>query len=591
MNSLPQQFPWRIFFRIAVTQAVLVFVAILSSGLAARYFFREHFVFQSSQELNNSLTVLSRNIDDFIPPDWCRKHVENTYVRLAALRYDGTVICDSSSDTDPPEKHMEFSEFKKAIQDSIFHSRFEGDHMYGALPLPAQRLILRGSIPVTWFTQAVRVFDASLGVILGVIGIMLILAAFIVARRLVFPLGRLLVKTRSIATNPNGPLKEDLGEEAFGEWSDLESNIDDLRKKLEKTAQHLSIEQVELDTLMAAISDAVLAVDPEGVPLFYNSRFEMSFPGFNRQKKFWEIFRDPEILETFRAALDKGRNGSTRAIPWEGDKGKRYFTLSVSPLRRQGILYGAMGIFHDVTELKSAEQMRIDFVANVSHELRTPLTSIKGYTETAMQDVSAQPEVFAKTSIPEFLTIISRNATRLMNLMGDLIDLSSIESTEILQKEILRTSEITTRVLKQLEPRFQARKQSVELDFQAPMVFADASRLEQVIANLLDNANKYTPEGGNIRVTWLNDKESVLLRIHNSGPGIPKEHHARLFERFYRIDKARSREQGGTGLGLAIVKHILQRHEGSVGVESEQGKGTTFTCRFPDVSSAQDTNT
>jgi two-component system, OmpR family, phosphate regulon sensor histidine kinase PhoR len=593
VSSLKKHFPWRIFYRIALFQSLLILAAILISGLAARYFFKSYFESQLVDQLRDSLTVLSRSMDEILTAEWCARLVRDTQFHLVAAQFDGTVICDSMGGPPPPVPLTYEKDFQNAVSKLggyTFHYKFSADKMLGSLSLPAQRVILRGSLSTVTLSRAIKVFDASLGAVLALTALGLVLLSIVAARRMVFPLGRLLVKTQSLLSNQTPVLREDLQEDSFGEWSDLESNIDSLRKNLEKTTQTLSMEQVELDALMAAISDAVLAVDPDGTPLFYNSRFELNFGGggFTRQQKFWEVFRDPEILEAFRGSLNRGKNASTRAVLFENDRGvRRYFTLSVSPLRRQGQIYGALGIFHDVTELKSAEQMRIDFVANVSHELRTPLTSIKGYTETLLQDINSNPKQFKDTSVGEFLAIIARNTSRLMNLMGDLLDLSSIESTEILQKELLRTSEVTARVLKQMEPRFQAKHQKVETHFEATAVMADSNRLEQVLANLLDNAQKFTPDGGTIYVTWVADEKNTKLRVKDTGPGIPAEHHGRLFERFYRIDKARSREQGGTGLGLAIVKHILQRHEGSVSVESEPGKGATFICRFPNMSSHQ----
>lgn len=266
-----------------------------------------------------------------------------------------------------------------------------------------------------------------------------------------------------------------------------------------------------------------------------------------------------------------------KATPFLRDGSKRFFSISVAPLRRKsGQIYGAVGVFHDVTELKAAEQIRIDFVANVSHELRTPLTSIKGYTDTLLDDVRA-----GRPLMKEFLEVIEKNVERLMSLIGDLLDLSSLESTDVMVKTENSTQEVSARVLQQIQGRFLLKGQQVLPVFTAPVVHADSKRLEQVLVNLLDNANKYTPQGGKIFLDWVIDGNDVLLKVKDDGPGIPTEHQTRLFERFYRVDKARSREQGGTGLGLAIVKHIMQRHDGAAWVESKVGHGATFVCRFP----------
>lgn len=419
-----------------------------------------------------------------------------------------------------------------------------------------KRMVLSASVPAVEVQEALQVFDASLAVVL--LGVAVVLVAFAIWS------GKGLV---------------------YGEWSELEMSIDDMRKDLESKTESLNLERQELSTLMGAISDAVLSVDSDGAPLYFNSRFEVLFgpPGAYSQDvrgvRLFEMFRDPDILNAFHGAIKLGKMGTALAVPvvMSSDGARRFFSLSVSPLKKpNGKIYGAIGIFHDVTELKAAEQMRIDFVANVSHELRTPLTSIKGYTDTIVGDVKQ-----GRAIVPEFLGTIARNVDRLMGLINDLLDLSSLESGEILQKTKLSTEEFTARVISQLRPALENKKHSAKVDVVAPFVTADPRRLEQVLVNLLDNAIKYTPQGGKVMVHWLADATSVYLRVSDTGPGIPPEHHSRLFERFYRVDKARSRELGGTGLGLAIVKHIMQRHEGAIWVESKQGQGATFICRFP----------
>ncbi len=369
------------------------------------------------------------------------------------------------------------------------------------------------------------------------------------------------------------------------ERNGLVREIEDLKKKYEVATQNLRMEEGELETVMSAISDAILAVDKEGRPIFFNTKFEIVF-GQGKIPKFLrlrEIFEDPQIVSAFEMALREGRNSSSHSFKFSSSNGQvRYFNLSVSPLSRSGlVIYGALGIFHDVTELKTAEQMRIDFVANVSHELRTPLTSIKGYTETLLADFQKDPESLKQESTEEFLEKIARNASRLMNLVGDLLDLSSIESNEAFHKELVLTEDIMSRISRTMEEKFKIKKQVLESKCFHKEVWADPNRLEQVLINLIDNAHKYTPEGGHVSVIWKREANEVILTVKDTGVGIPAEYHSRLFERFYRVDKARSRDQGGTGLGLSIVKHIMQKHEGSVSLESAPKKGSTFICRFP----------
>jgi two-component system phosphate regulon sensor histidine kinase PhoR len=232
---------------------------------------------------------------------------------------------------------------------------------------------------------------------------------------------------------------------------------------------------------------------------------------------------------------------------------------------------------NEIEALRRAEKMRIEFVANVSHELRTPMTSIKGYAETLLQDFENGTEIN-----PDFLKIILKNSNRLIALINDLLDLSAIESgADQINLNDLDTSEVSRHVLSNLHHAAKFKEIEISMDCKTPQVHADPKRLEQVMTNLVDNAIKYCPPHSKIKVEWSKLGNEVLLKVIDNGHGIPEKYLDRLFERFYRIDKGRSRETGGTGLGLAIVKHIMQRHGGSATVESEIGVGTTFICKFP----------
>jgi two-component system, OmpR family, phosphate regulon sensor histidine kinase PhoR len=350
-----------------------------------------------------------------------------------------------------------------------------------------------------------------------------------------------------------------------------------------ETAEEIRSQRDELSTLVAGISDAILALDLDESPLFYNTQFavlvgqELLNQGHS---KLIEMIRDPDIVHAFRYSLNEGKTFHLKAVPHtQGDR-KKFYSLSISPLKRPDrTVYGAVGIFHDVTELRNAEQIRIEFVANVSHELRTPLTAIKGYTDTLIEDVKS-----GRAVEKSFLEVIHRNTDRLMHLISDLLDLSAMDSgVDSLVKEKISTEELTNRLVGQLKKSLEAKNQTIEVRILASYVFADLKRIEQVLINLLDNASKYSPVGGKLLIEWRKENYSgdTLLEVRDEGPGIPSEHHDRLFERFYRVDKGRSRDTGGTGLGLAIVKNIMQRHGGAVWVESEIHRGSSFTCQFP----------
>lgn len=408
------------------------------------------------------------------------------------------------------------------------------------------------------------------------------------ARYYARPLGRLIQRARELrridAQVDDETMDPDALLEEPGEWYDLERALNRIHRDLRHKTEDLSREREELSALIGAVSDAILAVDRNGDPLFFNSQFALLFRVAKDGAKalsLTETFRVPEILQGYRDVLEGGRMRTiTIATHTLHHPLPRHFAISIAPLRIGGSepSYGAVGIFHDVTELKQSEQIRIEFVGNASHELRTPLTSIKGYVETLREDIKA--ERFEGAS--GFLDIISRNVDRLIFLVNDLLDLSTLESGSELSKSVVSTPEITESALKQLDKKIAAKRQDIHVKFDSDHLHADARRVEQVLVNLVHNAIKYIPEGRRIDIIWEPAENATILRVRDNGPGIPIEHQSRLFERFYRVDVGRSREQGGTGLGLSIVKHIMIKHGGSVRLESRAGQGAEFICTFPD---------
>ncbi len=403
------------------------------------------------------------------------------------------------------------------------------------------------------------------------------------ARRLVVPLGRLIDKTRRLRKFPFE--SDELGESEWaydepGEWYDLERALNKLGEDLRKKTIRLSREKTEMRTIMGAVSEAVLAVDEKNRPLFFNSQFALLFGLSGKETTglaVQDVIRSPEVLQTYEQCFKEGQTIRVECeLAVENAPIKRTFIVSVSPLRKKHNqeIYGAVGIFYDITSLKRAERIRIEFVGNVSHELRTPLTSIKGYVQMLEQDFRSG----TLNQAPEFVSIISKNVDRLILLVNDLLDLSSLESGAELDRTEVDARELTEGVLRQVD----ARQHVVKIHYGIQTVSADFLRLEQVLRNLIQNAVRYVPAGKTIEIIWEPmDEHGVRLRVKDDGPGIPMEHQARLFERFYRIDEARSREVGGTGIGLSIVKHIMQRHGGSIRLVSALNEGAEFICEFP----------
>jgi len=473
--------------------------------------------------------------------------------------------------------------------------RFVGGQLLLALPILllaslASRFYLAKKIgSITNVEEILPAVNYAFLFLVSIVLLLFIGVSLWMGYRLILPLGRVIAKTRAILRK-DYKRTEDIESELFsdnleaGEWYQLESALNRIQSDMHLQDTSLARDREEIEAIISALSDAVIAVDKSGNILFYNSQFAVLFADRDFQKKatrLGELFRNPDVLAAFQQAIKMGKNIQTNTqLTIKNESTARHFSLSVAPIH-QGTsdIYGVVGVFHDVTELKRIDEIRIDFVANVSHELRTPLTSIKGYTQTLKYDIADNNLEIAEKHIE----IITRNVDRLIALVSDLLNLSSLESGgSSLELSSIDLKELTERVLLSLEEKRAEKEQNITSRFSANTLEADSRRVEQVMYNLVENAIKYAPKGKTIEIIWekLNEKE-ICLHVLDDGPGIPPEHHPRLFERFYRVDKARTRDAGGTGLGLAIVKHIMQRHGGNIRVQGAIGKGTEFICTFP----------
>ncbi len=582
------KFPSKIFYKNTLFQGVLILLALCFFYLLIRNNFEKQFLGQTQKQLINTLNVIKMNLPEKIDQTVCQNFSKASELRITIIDMSGKVLCDSEKEPHTIENYNDREEIIEARKSLYGLARRKSaslglDMLYGALKVSSS-FIIRSAIDLKTLSKTISFYDKTVFISVLIIFSILLLGMFLSIRQLFFPLGRILLKARNIMSSNYQELVEP-SKEMSNELSDFEDAIDVIHRTLAKQSKTTQLEKKQLETIMGAISDAIIAVNSAGEIMFFNILSEMIFSNPKLREpnsKIWEVSRHPTILKAFRFTLNNGRRFETKALELNIKSSplktyKRYFNLTVSPLLHEdGSVYGAVGIFHDITEMKAAEQMRIDFVANVSHELRTPLTSIKGYAETIKEDIKK-----GKTISEEFVDVILRNSERLMALLADLLDLSSIESADVIKRERVNIEELTNKVIGQLKESFSKKKQIINTKIQTNNIFADPDRLEQVMVNLLTNANKYTQEGGKISVIWYVEKNETFLKVSDNGPGIPAEHQTRLFERFYRLDKARSREEGGTGLGLAIVKHIMQKHGGKVWVESTSHEGSTFICQFP----------
>jgi two-component system phosphate regulon sensor histidine kinase PhoR len=350
----------------------------------------------------------------------------------------------------------------------------------------------------------------------------------------------------------------------------------------------LEEQREEFEAILRSMSEAVVVTGARGEVVLMNgvARQLFSLPPSTdyNGRHFVELCRDPRLQEFVARAIAMGAgeilNGEFMIQP-----AARYLEVSAAAVRHDGAAARVL-VFHDITRLKLYETARTDFIANLTHELRTPLSALCGYTETLLQGVDD------RATERRFLSIIERQARRLARLIDDLISLSDLErGFTPLKLEPLEPAKLAAEIVDLVRER--ARLSEIELNLECgeslPPMLADRDRMQQVLLNLLDNALKYTPRGGRVAVDvraapgGLNGRPSpgIAFKVIDTGEGIPATDLPRLTERFYRVDRARSRELGGTGLGLAIVKHILQMHQGTLGIESRLREGTTVTVWLP----------
>jgi len=360
------------------------------------------------------------------------------------------------------------------------------------------------------------------------------------------------------------------------DFTELERPLTDLVAKYRDQVSRLNSEKSRLEVIIESITEGILVTGRDGRIALANTALERLFnlDISTVGRPTAEVIRQASIQEAISTSLAQGTG---RALEVEVAGSLRHLDMHVAPIRQGEECVGVVSVFYDITRLRQLERMRRDFVANVSHELRTPLTAIKGYAETLADGALDDREMAGR-----FVAIISSHADRLNRLLDDLLDLSRLESDQLqVDKapcnlrnlvEICSTSVAAASAQKNIVIR-----SDVGADIE---VSCDPKLIEQALVNLLDNAIKYTPEGGDVRVFTRVDSSRLWLDIADTGMGIPSEDLGRVFERFYRVDKGRSRAMGGTGLGLAIVRHVVEAHGERVLVQSTLGEGTTFSLSF-----------
>ena len=529
-----------------------------------------------------------------------RELSEKSHIRVTVVATDGAVLADSSvTSAELPrlENHRSRPEIIQALDSGrgadIRASQTTGARtFYVALTLispqrgaTAASPVVRVGFPLTTMEDHIRAIQQDLAVAFGIAFLAALALSIFLARSITGPLAEMASVAGQLAGGTRGVRIHATSRDEVGF---LATTLNHMTDQLEAKIQEVSEDRAQLLAMLTAMIEGIMVLDYRGVILQVNPAFERMFAlGRSdwRGRPYGEVIRHEGLSELVSRVLQT-RTGEGKEITLFPSGRCLRIEASMAGGRNENEACAVL-VFHDITELRRLEKIRKDFVANVSHELRTPLTSIKGYVEALIDGGKDDPGTTA-----QFLDIILRQSNRLNLILDDLLQLSQIESGQVLlRKDPVDLRSVLERTVAFIKPLADKKHHTVAatLPAQVPLVVGDEERLVQVFINLFENAVKYTPDGGAITVELERSSnhrkpelgDAIEVRVSDSGIGIPEADRPRVFERFYRVDKARSRELGGTGLGLAIVKHIVEGHAGLVWVEGNHPRGSRFIVRLP----------
>jgi two-component system phosphate regulon sensor histidine kinase PhoR len=495
------------------------------------------------------------------------------HTRVTIIAKDGTVLADSDENPKSMENHSHRPEVVEALQGKTgksirFSSTAGRDMLYVAVPIEKDGKItgvIRTSLFLKDIDNLLTKLNFNVAWVSLAIVLIALLGALFISNSIVQPIKNLTSAARKVAS---GDFSVRVFLKTKDELRELADNFNRMNEEMEKMFSELGQQKEELNSIIDSLQEGLLVLDKQGKVIRSNESFRKVIGNQAVEGKFyWEIMRNPQLPELLKKAGTKKRN-----LMEELTLEDRIFMCSVTPLEGGEEM---VCIFHDVTEIKDIEKIKKDFVTNVSHELGTPLTAIKGYAETLWKEVNTAPG-------KKYLEIIERNTDRLINIVNDLLQLSSLEEKAVLELEDIDLRGFLENVIRIFDQRLKDKHLSLVMDVQEnlPTIKADLFKLEQMLINLLDNAVKYT-DYGKITVSLDVQDKIVRIQVTDTGIGIPKDDIPRIFERFYVVDKSRSRKSGGTGLGLSIVKHIVLLHHGTINIESALDNGTSVIVTLP----------
>ncbi|MFA5336748.1 MAG: ATP-binding protein [Candidatus Omnitrophota bacterium] len=575
-----------------------IFVILVSFGFIA-FFLDKNLEENSLQNIQSSLITQANLIESQIVPERLREedtpYLESlvkglsskTTCRITVINNKGRVLADSKKlqeEIPQMENHLYRPEVKVAFDggtgiDTRYSSTLKINMLYVALPIKDKTGIpgiLRLSLPLKSIQKTLSTTRKIVSIGLFFALMLAFVLGSIVATRIIRPINRMIQISRKFS---KGDFSRRIIQVSKDEIGGLAVTLNKMAQDIEDKIKEIKTQNQKLAAIFDSMIEGVIVVDKTSYIVSINPTIEKIFNVLKKEvkgKAFLEVIRNNDIYEIISNVLNEGKSFSAEislVLPVH-----KIFEINATPIFDNNIVNGCLVVIHDITEMRRLETVRSDFVANVSHELKTPLTSIKGFVETLLEGALDDKE-----NNRNFLKIIQNHAQRLDNLVNDLLSLSHFESKEI---KLNRVNFNIRQLVEEAASGFSSQLKNKDIEIknelsESMLLMADRDRLEQVITNLIDNAIKFNKAKGFIRIFGEEIKDKVKITIEDSGIGIPEKDTPRIFERFYRVDKARSRELGGTGLGLSIVKHIIELHGGMVGVESTEGFGSKFWFILP----------
>lgn len=576
--------------RLLFTLITLIITVLIGLGLVLGQLFKEYYRQAFDERLNKEVSLVATYFTDHqnlekIDAEKLNHLSKTLDSRITVTRTDGRIIYDSGESHFITHKHNQeiingllSGKYKKADDFDIGEKRkvhyywkelSHNDQMDGYVFVSTTLTEIKNAYKQIWW-----ILTSSLSFAL----VFIMMLGLQITRRYTKPIEEAANVAMELA---NGNYLARVPEDQSKETGQLSNSINDLAKNLEEMVQVHDIQRDRLATLIENIGSGLLLIDSRGYIILINRAFKEIFHVRTTDylyKLYYEVIDQDEVIKLIEDIFRTEQKVKKQLLLPLSIERRHFEIYGVPIISTNDVWKGILLVFHDITELKKLEQMRKDFVANVSHELKTPITSIKGFSETLIDGA-----MFDQKMMTAFLNIILKESDRLQTLIEDLLDLSKIEQPEFtLNYQKTNMVSLLREVIEMLKGK--ANKKNIEIEFKVPnedmVVEIDNYRMKQVFINLITNAISYTQEGGKVCIAIASDDEKIFVMVQDTGVGIEKKEIPRIFERFYRVDKARSRESGGTGLGLAIVKHIVEAHRGHITVDSKVGEGTTFTIEL-----------